>query len=190
MPYLVSEVYREKPVDMSKIQIMDLCAGCGVIGLDFSYYFPDIQKIDFVEVQSVYRRHFDENLKISGREGRQFQFLEMNYEELLKPMYAGRYDLILCNPPYFSLDQGKQSPSDFKNRCRFFVDSTLEKLIDVINHCLSKKGQAFVLFRSLEEHDMDILSDVRRFARGKLQIDNLCMIRSAFCLRLQLRESE
>jgi hypothetical protein len=60
----------------------------------------------------------------------------------------------------------------------------------VITHSLAKKGQAFVLCRSLEEHDMDILIDVRRYARGHLQIDNLCMIRTAFCLRLEKRSED
>jgi len=49
--------------------------------------------------------------------------------------------------------QGKLSPSEFKNRCRFFIDSDFINLLKFIKHALSQTGTAFVLLRSLSDHN-------------------------------------
>ena len=71
------------------------------------------------------------------------------------------YDLIVCNPPYFRNNQGKLSPSEFKNRCRFYMDSDFKKLLNSISYSLKKAGKAFVLIQSLEDHKIDILTELQ-----------------------------
>jgi tRNA1Val (adenine37-N6)-methyltransferase len=168
---------------MRRWKILDLCAGCGVLGFELNFHLPQIQNIDFVEVQEVYIPHFDANRAKVQNIG-EFQFLNFNYENLLFQEFDKKYDLILCNPPYFNISQGKLSPSEFKNRCRFFIDSTFEKLIEVINFTLASQGEAYLLLRSLEEHGFDLLTELRTLARGKLSIENLTMVRGTFLLKL------
>jgi tRNA1(Val) A37 N6-methylase TrmN6 len=163
---------------------LDLCAGCGVLGFELNFHLPQIQRIDSIEVQSVYRSHFESNRSKVQNDG-EFYFLELNYEKLIgNPSFQRAYDLIVCNPPYFQPGQGKLSPSEFKNRCRFFMDSTFEKLLESIDFCLSDSGEAFLLLRDLEDHDLDLLTVLRQRIKGKLQCDNLTMIRGTFLLRL------
>ena len=102
----------------------------------------------------------------------------------IEPQFAGKYRLIVCNPPYFLPEQGKHSPSDFKNRCRFFLDSSFDKLIESINQSLAMDGEAFLLLRDLEDHGLDLLADLQKLIRGKLKCENLCMIRGTFLLKL------
>lgn len=168
--------------------VLDLCAGCGVIGFELNFHLPQFRKIDFVEVQEVYREHFEANRAKVQNEG-EFHFLNMNYEDILKqPEMAQRYDLILCNPPYFKIEQGKLSPSEFKNRCRFFIDSTFEKLLQAIDYSLSDKGEAYLLLRTLEEHGFDLLAELRTAIRGQLKCENLTMVRGTFLLKLYRNE--
>lgn len=114
----------------------------------------------------------------------QFNFLNKNYSELLTGDFERKYELVLCNPPYFLPEQGKQSPSDFKNRCRFFIDSTFEKMVEVFIHILSEKGEAYLLLRDLDDHGKDLFMDLRTLTRGRLEITNLSMIRGTFLLKL------
>lgn len=163
---------------------LDLCAGCGVIGFEMNFHLPEIRNIEFVEVQEIYKPHFEANRAKVQNEGN-FRFLSFNYERLSQSEeFRNRYDLIVCNPPYFKLDHGKLSPSEFKNRCRFFIDSTFEKLIHAIEASLAESGEAFMLLRDLEEHGCDLLSDLRELTRGKLHVENLTLVRGTFLLRL------
>ena len=184
MAWEVAQDLKQRPPDqLSQMNVLDLCAGCGVIGFELNYHLPNLKKIDFLEVQKNYEDHFQTNRDLVKSEG-QFHFLSMNYDQLLVPQYRNQYNLIICNPPYFRLEQGKLSPSEFKNRCRFFIDSSFEKLIESIEYCLSTKGQAYLLLRSLEEHDIDSLQELRQLIQGKLKCENLAMIRGTFLLKL------
>lgn len=188
---------------------LDLCGGCGVIGFEMNFHIPELKHWDFVEVQNQYREHFDKNktmvleriaqtpkrpkLSIVGGSSagasqspeEKFQLLEMNYEKMIgAPEFAEKYQLIMCNPPYFMPDQGKLSPSEFKNRCRFFLDSSFEKLIESIHDSLAMDGEAFLLVRDLEDHQIDLLSELKRLTRGRLKVENLDLVRGTFLLKL------
>jgi tRNA1Val (adenine37-N6)-methyltransferase len=136
--------------------IADLCAGCGVVGLELLFHLNrrdglSPQSIDFIEIQNQYVDHFEKNkteIKKLFHSRTKLNFLIENYQNLIgHPECKNYYDLIIGNPPYFLADQGKLSPSEFKNRCRFFLDSDFSHLIKYIGHSLAKAGSAFLLMR-------------------------------------------
>ncbi len=174
---------------MRSWKALDLCAGCGVIGFDLNFHLPAICHIDFLEVQSEYRTHFETNKAMIKNEG-VFNFIEANYETLLGDETKEKYHLIFSNPPYFRLGQGKLSTSEFKNRCRFFVDSSFNKLIEVYIHCLHPDGEGFLLLRDLDDHDIDLLGELRQLIEGRLSVENLAMIRGTFLLKLSKKLPE
>ncbi len=177
--------------DFSSRHALDLCAGSGIIGMDFLFHrraaggsLP--REFDFLEVQAVYWPHFQENLKRLGELATTCHFLQRNYDDLQRPEFAGKYDLILCNPPYFLQGQGKLSTSEFKNRCRFFIDSDLKNLLLGIANCLSSEGAAYVLLRDLPEHRRNILEEARKVCQGNLQVELLGDIRGTHFVKLSL----
>ena len=162
--------------------VLDLCAGCGIVGLDFLFHLlqnklPPPNSIDFVEVQNIYLPYFEKN-KNRLNCTVDNQFLNMNYQDLqLHSQFKNKYDLIFCNPPYFRKELGKLSPSDFKNRCRFYIDANFQNLILSIQHALSSQGRAYVLVKSLQNHGIDIESEMQSFSK-KLLIKKIDKIRS------------
>lgn len=185
MPWEVAHYLKQVPAEKLKHwNVLDLCAGCGVLGFELNFHIPNLTKIDFVEVQEVYRSHFEKNRELVHREHSEFRFLNLNYEKILLPEFEKRYQLILCNPPYFFPDQGKLSPSELKNRCRFFIDSSFEKLIETIDFCLAMEGEAFILLREQEDHSRDMLTELRQLLKGKMKCENFAMIRGTFLLKL------
>ncbi len=126
--------------------MLDLCSGCGIVGLDFLYHCQQAKRempliADFVEVQEIYQPHFKINASFVSAPTR---FLLGNYKDL----ESKKYDLIVCNPPFFEIGTGKLSKNLFKNRCRFFIDSTLIDLTKTIERMLKPNGKAFVLSRT------------------------------------------
>lgn len=137
----------------SDLKILDLCAGCGIVGLDLLYHcrqaeFAGVSHIDFLEVQDIYRSHFEVNRERAGVVPSQGAFILGNYADLQAPLY----DVIVSNPPYFRVGQGKLSPSEFKNRCRFFIDADFTTLLQSFTRALKPGGEAYFLLRDLEDH--------------------------------------
>lgn len=143
--------------NLSSLRVLDLCAGCGVVGIELSWYLRQLKQIDFIEVQEIYTPYFYHNVAIVNRPELSMQWHLMNYEELLHESWAQRYDLIISNPPYFQPHHGMLSPSKFKNRCRFYLDSTFENYILSLKNVLAPNGEAYFLLRNLQQHGIELL---------------------------------
>jgi tRNA1Val (adenine37-N6)-methyltransferase len=190
MPHRVSQRLAAEGYDFKAKSALDLCAGCGVIGLEFHFYHPELKKIDFVEVQDVYASYFLANIEKvkSGPKSEsvtQFQFLNLNYDRLVGPEFSTKYDLVLCNPPYFEADQGRPSPNQFKNRCRFYIDSDFKTLISAILNVLKPGGLAFFLVRPLLEHKKDLLAVLKIQVISRAEIQVLDLIRGTSLVKLK-----
>ena len=172
---------------------LDLCAGCGIIGLDLLFHIENsnisIKKFDFIDIQNDYLVHFEKNcttLKSQIQElGTSLNFLNLNYEAALNnTQFKEAYDLIVCNPPYFLPTQGKLSDNHFKNRCRFFIDSDLKNLVSFIDYALAKEGSAYLIFHNLKDHKIDLLSEIKNFIGSSLSMQILPSIRKSEFIKL------
>lgn len=67
---------------LSSLRILDLCAGCGVVGMELSWHLPAIRQIDFIEVQDIYTDYFHQNLAHINRPELQCHWHLINYDEL------------------------------------------------------------------------------------------------------------
>lgn len=162
-------------------KVLDLCAGCGVIGFELNHYLPALRHIDFVEIQESFKPHFEENCRITNRS---YSFLQMNYSQLLTPEFKSRYDLIVCNPPYFHASDGKLSPSEIKTRARFFVDSDFETLIKAITHSLKPNGEAYVLAKAGGTHGRNSISEIQNLVSNSARAESVAAIRGTDVIQI------
>lgn len=145
----------------SDLRVLDLCSGCGIVGLDFLFHAreaggPLPMHADFLDVQDVYREHFDRNVQHSGFKNLNLKFKAMNYTSLTPESY----DLILCNPPYFRKGQGRLSPQSFKSRCRFFLDASSAELWSAAAKALKPGGRAYLLVKEGSNHGHNSLHEI------------------------------
>lgn len=166
--FLARRIFEElSQKDLSGYKALDICSGSGIVGLDLLFHLRSEGKsvpaqFDFLELQTEYQPHFEENIRRLGPIQTQFQFVNRNYDDLQTAEFVNQYDLIVSNPPYFFKWQGKQSPDQFKNRCKFFIDSDLDNLILGIAHSLKPSGSCYLLLRDLPEHKWSVLDSVRK----------------------------
>jgi tRNA1(Val) A37 N6-methylase TrmN6 len=109
----------------------------------------------------------------------------LNYDVLLDTSWGNKYDLIISNPPYFLPEHGMLSPSQFKNHCRFFLDSTFTNFILAMANSLSYHGTAYFLLRPLQQHGHDMLSNIHRLLQDtSISIEKVATIRGTDVIRL------
>lgn len=140
---------------------------------------------DFLEIQSVYHGHFLENQSRLGEISTSLHFMNENYTILSSGDFLEKYDLILCNPPYFRVQQGTLSPSEFKNRCRFFMDADFRSLISGIENSLAPGGEAYVLLRSLADHGMSYAEEASSFLAKSTHFERISDIRGTGLYRFR-----
>lgn len=180
--FLARMVFELFQNDLSEMRGLDLCSGCGVIGLEFLFHSKTAKKkmptrFDFLEVQEIYKSHFETNLLSYGANLPPVSFLNENYEVLKTEVYKNTYDLILSNPPYFRPGQGILSPSEFKNRCRFFIDSDFKNFIEAIDNALKPNGEAYILLKDLSVHGISPLDEARHVLETRRSINIVADIR-------------
>lgn len=179
-------------VDLAGKSALDIGAGSGIVGLDFLFHrkvagLSVPAQFDFLEVQEVYKPHFEINKNASGLNEISINFLHANYDSLMSAAHFQKYDLVLANPPYFLPHQGLLSPSEFKNRCRFFIDSDPDSLLLGIANALTPDGQAYILMKDRSQHGWNVLIEAEKVCGGILEIEKLDDIRGTFFLRLKKR---
>lgn len=152
--FLAREVFERHGDQLTNdgVKILDLCSGCGIVGMDLLFHQLKEKSFngeaDFLEVQSVYESHFNKNKEIMQGyfpdSKLNLNFILQNYADVTA---TKKYDFILSNPPYFLLNQGVKSPSEFKNRCRFFMDSDWQTMLRFMQASLKPEGLAYFLVR-------------------------------------------
>lgn len=172
--------------NLASMRTLDLCAGCGVIGLQMSWFLNELRHLDFVDVQDIYTPYFHQNVATVNRPELQCRWHLLNYDALLEKKWEAKYDLIVSNPPYFQPGHGVLSPSKFKNHCRFFLDSSFENYILALANTLAYQGKAYFLLRPLPQHGYDLLSDIHTLLRETtISIHKIASIRGSDVILLE-----
>lgn len=152
-------------------KVMDLCAGSGVVGLEYSLRTQSVKQLDFCEIQEDFLDYLKQNEKLFLRPGIQSNLYHDSYKNLLqRKELKHQYDCVLSNPPYFHPNHGLTSPDEKKNRCRFFMDASLEDLIDVYFHLLKPGAKGFLVIRNDQKFMSDEMSRMRAKFWSKMQI--------------------
>ena len=103
--------------------------------------------------------------------------------------YREKYDVIVSNPPYFFQGEGLLSPNnDFKNRCRFFIDSDFYNLIKATIFTLKPHGRAFILARPGTHHGRNLINEIKKFSLGLARVQILDEVRGTNIVEL-IKES-
>ena len=140
--------------------IVDFCTGNAVIPLILSQRCE--KRIDGVEIQkkvydlavkSVHYNQLDEKIRLYCCDVKDFSKQIQN---------LNRYDLVLCNPPYFKNDENStKNLSHEKMIARHEILLDLDTLCSCANKVLKDNGNFCIVHRS--ERLMDILSSFRKY---------------------------
>jgi tRNA1Val (adenine37-N6)-methyltransferase len=122
--------------------ILDIGAGTGLLSLMLAQRFPKAE-IDAVEIDVPAAQEASENIKSSP-----FSNRIKVYNSDIRTFKKSNYDLIVCNPPFFS-NSLKSTNNEF-NLATHISDLTPEVLVEVISEFISDTGSAFLMYPVFE----------------------------------------
>jgi tRNA1Val (adenine37-N6)-methyltransferase len=130
-------------------RLLDLGAGCGVIGLEYHLKNP-VGEVVLVEAQQEFLPHLERNSKDKNAKIRNCSFAEFSSDKA--------FDLILCNPPYYLEGRGERSLNLRRHQARTFVLDGWPELLKCIERSLSPEGRSFIVVKD----DPMILKEIGR----------------------------
>ncbi len=140
---LLSKFARVKSGDV----VADFCAGSGVVGFNLYNLNPElIKSVTFFEMQKPL---YDLSVKsiLENELSDKFRAVNKRLQDL-GTEYAGKFSLIVCNPPYMEKGRGFTDEKDFIAVCRTELSLSLEELVKAISTALKFGGRVCMVHRA------------------------------------------
>jgi tRNA1Val (adenine37-N6)-methyltransferase len=125
--------------------ILDLGAGSGIIGIELARLL-NIPELCLVELQEDYLPHLKINVaRFLGPET--VVDIQITSFSNFKP---ARYELIVCNPPYYLPGAGQLPVNPQRAKARSFMEDSWEILMKCFKQSLSPKGEGYIVLKNDE----------------------------------------
>ena len=154
---LAQIVLQEMPPLPKKPWFMDICAGCGVVGIEIIKSLDQKINFDFLEIQNEFSPFFHKNLNFAGEKRDSCHFHNIDFRKF--PINR-KYSVIVSNPPYFIPGYGRPGKDPMGNKCKFFLEGSYIELFQFLKKTLLPKGKAFILFRETQKIDSEIFKEL------------------------------
>lgn len=129
----------------SSDNVLDMCAGCGVVGF-YAYSINPCSKIYFNDIQSQMCDLIEKNIQLNSLQDRT-KVICKDLRDLSLGDFDKSLDAIVCNPPYFKLN-GKINQDENKAICRHEIATNLQTIIEVASKLLKSKGRFYIVVPS------------------------------------------
>lgn len=152
----------------SHAKIVDLCAGNGAVGL----FLTAKTKAQIIEIElqerlaqlaqrSVYLNQLEDQVAV----------LNIDLNDTFKYLNKDTYDVVTCNPPYFSdLPKSKKNPNQYLAIARHEITVTLEETLQVTSGLLKTRGKTYFVHRPERLFEITELMKKHRLAPKKIQL--------------------
>ena len=139
--------------------IVDLCAGNGAVGL-FASTRTQAQIIA-VELQERLADMAERSIQLNGLE-EQITVINDDLKYLPQHIQGSKVDIMLCNPPYFKVDeQSNLNESEHYLLARHEIATNLDEICRVAQRVLKSNGRLAMVHRP--DRFLDIIETMKRY---------------------------
>lgn len=119
------------------LKALDIGCGCGILSFMLKLARPDWQ-ISGIDIQKNLIQLAKENAQLCQLDA-EFACEDLN-------SHREKYDLIICNPPFFPKNSGKMPQEIGKQIARFELKCTQQQVIAAVQNCLQPQGNGYILY--------------------------------------------
>jgi tRNA1Val (adenine37-N6)-methyltransferase len=147
-------------------KMADAFCGCGIIGMEILRSGLMVDELFFIEKNNEFISHLEVNKNLFLKIFLNQTTIHIENKDLLKTEHRS-YDLIVANPPYFYSNKARPSPSQNKNKARFFDELTFFAVAVFMGSRLSPEGRAYILYRldQVGEEQKDVEKSIQKMGR-------------------------
>ena len=143
-----------------KVNICDLGTGTGIIPLILSHKLAEAH-ITGIEVQENSAKRAVRNVEMNRLEERvDIVCGDVSDDKLMKE-FAGKFDIVVTNPPYFENGNGLSNSNDARFIARTETTATLDDFVRVASRLLGDRGELYMVHRPFRL--ADIMESMRRY---------------------------
>ena len=139
--------------------VADFCSGSGIVGFNLFALNRDlIESVAFFEMQTPLFDLANESILLNGLEDK-FSSVNTKVQDI-GSNYAGKFSLIVCNPPYMPVGHGFYEKDDNVAVCRTELTLSLSELIFAIGKCLKFGGRTAICHRA--DRLVDVIYEMKK----------------------------
>jgi ribosomal protein L3 glutamine methyltransferase len=129
---LIAQKYEPWVNPETVTDVLDLCTGCGCIGIASLHAFPNA-RVDLVDISTDALEVAQTNIELYGLE----DFADAIASDLFSALQGKQYDLIVSNPPYVDVIEMDALPAEFQQEPRLGLEAGKDGL-DLVRKILAE----------------------------------------------------
>ncbi len=150
--------------------VLDLGAGCGVLGLILLYRASDrIRSLTAFELQPGLASLARENVILNQFQG-QMKVVEGNLRDLKKKLKPESYSTVVCNPPFYPVGCGRPSANKESEIARHQVACTLPDIVAAAATAVKNRGKIYLIYPAEGLGSLLALLPRQRLTAKRLQL--------------------
>ena len=140
-------------------RVADLGTGTGIVAILLAAHHPDCA-IDAVELQPDMADMAARSVRMNGLDAR-VRVHNMDMRDAPARLGNGKFDAVVCNPPYFKAGAALLSQSENKRISRHDVSITLDEICQTANRLLKSGGRFSAVFPA--QRILELMTAMERF---------------------------
>ncbi len=150
--------------------VLDLGAGCGVIGLILCYRASArIRSLTAFELQPGLAALARDNV-ILNKFQEQMRVVEGDLRDCKKLLEPESYSTVVCNPPFYSVGRGRPSASKESELARHQVTCTLPDILAAAAMAVKNRGKVYLIYPAEGLGSLLALLPRQRLTAKRLQL--------------------
>ena len=150
--------------------ILDLGAGCGVIGLILLYRFrSSLLSITAFELQAGLAMLARENCALNQFQ-KQMSVVEGDLRNIKQYFEPESFSSVVCNPPFYPAGSGRKSHNKEAEIARHQVSCTLTEILSAAAMAVKNRGKVYIVYPAESLGSLLILLEQHRLTVKRLQL--------------------
>jgi tRNA1Val (adenine37-N6)-methyltransferase len=129
-------------------RVLELGTGSGIISMILGYQVPEVSlptSIIAVELQESLAKLARQNIEENAMASR-LRVVQQDLKKVPDEATGALFDLVVTNPPYFALNEGRQELDEERAIARREIHATIHEVLLCAVRCLAAKGKLALVY--------------------------------------------